>query len=168
MTQSLDVDLAGFGLLTIKRYSEEEDGYFYDGYLDQSNVSRSLTPSPQAGVQLEDDEYREDSEDCLQALATPLPRPTLAELEDRLRSIQYKKRSRSSTVTLKNMHGREPRHTSSDNDLPESDDSDDSEEVDYQTQSSGSSEWEPYGKPTLDDPQTPDISDIFSYAAKCL
>jgi len=116
---------------------EEEDGNFYDSYLDQNhdNVSRSLTPSPN----VQDDEYRDNSEECLEALALPTP----AELEDRLRSIQYKKRSRSRTVTLQNMYEHEPGlgHTSSDNDLPESDDSDN--EVQYQTQSSESSEWEP-------------------------
>jgi hypothetical protein len=128
VTQSLDVDPADLGLLTIQRYSEEEDGNFYDSYLDQNNVSRSLTPSPI----VQDDEFREDFEECVDALALPTP----AELEDRLRSIQSKKRSRSSTVTLQNMYyEREPDH--SDNDLPESD----NEEVQYQ--SSGSSEWEP-------------------------
>lgn len=133
MTQSLDVDLADFVLLTIQRYSEEEDGRFYDSYLDQNNVSRSLTPSPN----VQDDGFREDSEECLDALALPTP----AELEDRLRSIQYKKRSRSSTVTLQNMYEREPGH--SDNDLPESDESDEEVQYQTQTQSSGSSEWEP-------------------------
>jgi hypothetical protein len=149
VTQSLDVDLADFGLLTIQRHSEEEDGNFYDSYLDQNNVSRSLTPSP--NVQLEDDEFREDSKKCVDRDAL-LALPALAELEDRLRSIQSKKRSRSSTVTLQNMYEREPGH--SDNDLLESDD--ELEEEQYQTQSSGSSEWEPQGKPTLDvDPHTP-------------
>jgi len=111
---------------------EEEDGNFYDSYLDQT-VSRSLTPSGLPNVQ--DDEFCEDSEECIEALAFPSP----AELEDRLRSIKYKKRSRSSTVTLQNMHEREPGHNS--NDLLESDDSD--EEIQDQTESSGSSEWEP-------------------------
>jgi len=127
VAQSLDVDPADLGLLTIQRHSEEEDGNFYDSYLDQNNVSRSLTPSPN----IQDDEFREDSEECVDALASPTP----AELEDRLRSIQPKKRSRSSTVTLHWQKEREPGH--SDNDLPESDD----EEAQYQ--SSGSSEWEP-------------------------
>ena len=78
----------------------------------------------------QDDEFREDSVDALALL-------TSAELEDRLRSIQYKKRSRSSTVTLQNMYEREPGH--SDNDISESDD----EEVQYQTQSSESSKRNP-------------------------
>lgn len=116
----------------MQRYSEEEDGNFYDSYLDQNNVSRSLTPSPN----VQDDEFREESKECLDALALPTP----AELENRLRSIQYKKRSRSRTVTLQNMYEHEQGH-SSDNVVPESDDSD--EELQYQTQSSGSSEWEP-------------------------
>lgn len=129
MTQPLDVDPADLGLLTIQCYSEEEDGNFYDSYLDQSNVSRSLTPSPN----LQDDE---DSEECVDALATPVPTP--AELEDRLRSIQYKKRSRSSTVTVQNMYEHEQGH--SDNDVLESDD----EDLQYQSSgSSDSSEWEP-------------------------
>ena len=130
MTQSFDVDSADLGLLTIQRYSEEEDGNFYDSYLDQNNVSRSLTPSPN----IQDDEFCEESEEFVDTLALSTP----AELEDRLRSIKPKKRSRSSTVTLRiqNMYEREPRH--SDNVLPESDD----EEVRYE--SSGSSEWEPY------------------------
>lgn len=97
-------------------------------------MSRSLTPSPN----VQDDEFREDSEDSVVAMALPTP----AELEDRLRSIQSKKRLRSSTVTLQNMYELElecePGHASGDNDLPESDD----EEIQYQTQSSGSSEWE--------------------------
>ena len=107
-------------------HSEEEDGNFYDSYLDQNYASISLTPSPN----VQDDE---ESEESVDALAFPTP----AELEDRLRSIQNKKRSRSSTVTLQNMYEREPGHC--DNDLSESDDG----EVQYQTQSSGSSEWEP-------------------------
>ena len=76
-------------------------------------MSRPLTPSPN----IQDDGFREDSEEG-DALALPTP----AELDDRLRSIQYKKRSRSSTVTLQNKYEleREPGH--SDNDLPESDD----------------------------------------------
>lgn len=131
MTQSLDVDPADLCLLTIQHHSEEDDGNFYDSYLDQNNVSRSLTPSP--NVQLEDDEFREDFEECVDRDALALPSP--AELEDRLRSIQSKKRSRSSTVTLQNMYGREPGH--SDNVLLESDD-----EEEYH--SSGSSEWEPW------------------------
>ena len=93
-------------------------------------MSRSLTPSPN----VQDDEFPEESEERFDALALPTP----AELEDRLRSIQYKKRSRSRTVTLQNMYEHEQGHT--DNVLPESDDTD--EEVQYQTQSSGSSEWE--------------------------
>ena len=120
-------------------------------------MSRSLTPSPN----VQDDEFLEDSEECVDALALPAP----AELEDRLRSIQPIKKSRSNTVTLQNMYECEPGH--SDNDLPELDD----EEVQYQTQSSGSSEWDTTSstKSTLDvDPQTPDISDIFSDIAKCL
>ena len=156
MTQSLDVGPANLGLLTIQCHSEEEDGNFYDGYFDENNVSRPLTPSPN----VQEDEFREDSEECLDALALPTP----AELEDRLRSIQYKKRSRSRTVTLQNMYEREPEH--SDNDLPESDDSDEDASVQHQTQSSGSPEWEPYGKPTLNaDPDTAEISDD---VAKCL
>ena len=121
-------------MLTIQRFSEEEDGNFYDSYLDQNTVSRSLTPLPN----VQDDEFCEDSEECIDAQAFPSP----AELEDRLRSIKYKKRSRSSTVTLQNMHEleREP-GLNSDNDLLELDDSD--EEIQYQTESSGSSEWEP-------------------------
>ena len=93
-------------------------------------MSRSLTPSPN----VQDDEFCEDSEECVNA-ALAFPTPT--ELERRLRSIQNKKRSRSNTVTLhwQNMHEREPGN--SDNDPPESDD----EEEQYQ--SSGSSEWEP-------------------------
>ena len=126
MTQSLEVDPADLGLLTIQCHSEEEDGNFYDSYLEQNSVSRSLTPSPN----VQDDEFHEDPEEFVDALAFPTP----ADLEDRLRSIQSKKRSRSSTVTLQNMYNRDPGH--SDDDLPESDD-----EEEYQ--SSGSSEWEP-------------------------
>ncbi|KAF8808635.1 hypothetical protein BYT27DRAFT_7188600 [Phlegmacium glaucopus] len=105
---------------------EEEDGNFYDGYLDQNNLSRSLTPSPN----IQDEEFHEDSDECVGALALPTP----AQLEDRLHSIQSKKRSRSSTVTLKNMYGREPGN--SDSDGPES------EDEEAQSQSSGSPDWE--------------------------
>lgn len=110
-------------------YSEEEDGNFYDGYLDEKNLSRSLTPSPN----VEDDEFLDDSEklECVDSLAF-----TPAQLEERLHSVQSTKRSRSNTVTLQNMYVREPEH-SSDSDLPESD-----EEVQYHDQSSGDSEWE--------------------------
>jgi len=107
---------------------EEEDGDFYDGYLEK-NVSRSLTPSPN----IQDEEFREDPEDCVDALAfNALPTP--AQIENRLHSIQSKKRSRSSTVTLQNVYGCEAE--SSDSDESESDD----EEAEYR--SSGSSDWE--------------------------
>lgn len=89
-------------------------------------MSRSLTPSPD----IQNEEFHEDSEECdSDALALPTP----AQLEDRLLSIQSK-RSRSSTLTLKNMYGREP--GDNDNDGPESDD----EEAQYQR--AGSSDWE--------------------------
>lgn len=121
---SFGVYLADHVLLTIQRRSEEEDGNFYDGYLDHNNVSRSLTPSPN----VQDDEFHEDADECVGALALP------AQLEDRLHSIQSKQRSRSGTVTLGNMYGREPGN--SDSDAPES------EDEDAQSQSSGSSDWE--------------------------
>ena len=96
-------------------------------------MSRSLTPSPN----IQDDEFREDFVECVDTSAQALPTP--AELEDRLRSIQSKKKSRSNTVTLQNMYECEP--GDSDNSLSELDD--ELEEVQYQTQSSGSSEWDP-------------------------
>ena len=87
-------------------------------------MSRSLTPSPN----VQDEEFHEDADECVGALALP------AQLEDRLHSIQSKQRSRSGTVTLGNMYGREPGN--SDSDAPES------EDEDAQSQSSGSSDWE--------------------------
>ena len=85
-------------------------------------MSRSLTPSPNA----QDDKFDKDPEEYADAMAS-MPTPT--QLEDRLRSIQSKMRSRSGTVTLQNMYGGE-----SDN-LPASDDEG--------YQSSESSDWEP-------------------------
>lgn len=126
VTQSFVIHLAHHGLLTIQCNSEEEDGDFYDGYLDQKNVSRSLTPSPN----IQDEEFREDPEDCVDALALLTP----AQIENRLHAIQSKKRSRSSTLTLQNVYGREAEN--SDSDESDSDD----EEAQYR--SSGSSDWE--------------------------
>lgn len=119
VTHYFNVHPTDHGLLN---HSEEEDGNFYDGYLDLTNVSRSLTPSPNA----QDDKFDKDPEEYADAMAS-MPTPT--QLEDRLRSIQSKMRSRSGTVTLQNMYGGE-----SDN-LPASDDEG--------YQSSESSDWEP-------------------------
>lgn len=84
-----------------------------------------MTPSPS----VQDDEFREERVNA--------PAFSPAQLDDQLHSIQLesKKRSRSSTLTLKNMYGREP-GDSSDSDRTESDD----EEV--QSQGTGSSDWE--------------------------